>query len=219
MAIAKLQRCLERLYDVSVSHDVEDFLIHDAGLTRQFESSPSARAIPEKLLLQETEDGLDVALFLEQAVVERLRQDDPTERLHAGNLVDFLTALEGVSHFLYLVWSAHYERRVSLLELELQAEIDKFILAAMLFARARGGTVPAGLHQVLFDEAWLDPALDADLRERYRDANRYARRYCAWLQRRFMTRRREPGMMSELRRFYRLGHHEKLSRIRHQAPH
>jgi hypothetical protein len=219
MAIAKLQRCLERLYDVSVSHDVEDFLIHDAGLTRQLETSLSARAIPEKLLLHETEDGLDIALFLERELVERLRRDDPTERLHAGNLGDFLTALEGVSHFLYLVWSARYERRVSLLELELQAEIDKFILAAMLLARGRAGCVPAGLHQVLFDEVWLDPALDTDLRERYRDANRYARRYCAWLQRRFMTRRCEPGMMSELRRFYRLGHHDKLSRIRHQAPH
>jgi len=219
MAIAKLQRCLERLYDVSVGHDVEDFLTHDAILTRQLDNSPSARAIPEKLLLHETADGLDIALFLEKELVERLRHDDPTERLHAGNLGDFLTALEGVSHFLYLVWSAHYERRVSLLELELQAEIDKFILAAMLLARGKEGCVPAGLHPFLFDAASLDPALDADLRERYRDANSYARRYCAWLQRRFMTRRREPGMMSELRRFYRLGHHEKLSRIRHHAPH
>jgi hypothetical protein len=219
MAIAKLQRCLERLYDVSISHDVENFLIHDAALTNRIENNPAARAIPEKLLLHETGDGVDVALFLEQAVVERLRKDDPTERLHAGNLGDFLTALEGVSHFLYLAWSAAYERRVSLLELELQAEIDKFILAAMLLARGERGQVPAGLHAILFAEATLDPALDARLRERYRDANGYARRYCAWLQRRFMTRGREPGMLSELRRFYRLGHHDKLSRIRHQLPH
>lgn len=219
MAIAKLQRCLERLYDVRIGHDVEDFLIHDAGLARRLENNPAARAIPEKLLLHETEDCLDIALFLEPEVVERLRRDDPTERLHAGNLVDFLTALEGVSHFLYLVWSAGYDRRVSLLELELQAEIDKFILAATLLARGAGGHIPAGLHRLLFDESRLDPALDTGLRERYRDANAYARRYCGWLQRRFMAGRRETGMMSELRRFYRLGHHEKLFRIRHQSLH
>lgn len=219
MAIAKLQRCLERLYDVSISHDVEDFLIHDVRLTGRIENNPAARQIPEKLLLHETEDGIDMALFLEEALVERLRQDDPTERLHAGNLGDFLVALEGVSHFLYLAWSAAYERRVSLLELELQAEIDKFILAAMLLARGKGGSFPASLHRLLFDDALLDPKLDAGLRERYRDANAYARRYCVWLQRRFMTTGRAPGMMSELRRFYRLGHHEKLSSIRQRNPH
>lgn len=219
MAIAKLQRCLERLYDVSIGHDVEDFLVHDSGLARRLENNPAARTIPEKLLLHESADSIDIALFLELAVVERLRKDDPTERLHAGNLGDFLVALEGVSHFLYLAWSAHHERRVSLLELELQAEIDKFILAAMLLARDKGGIVSAGLHRALFDEALFDPALDAELRERYRHANRYARRYCAWLQRRFMARRHDPGMMSELRRFYRLGHHGKLARIRHETRH
>ena len=219
MAIAKLQRCLEQLYDVSISHDVEDFLIQDAELASHIEASPTARQIPEKLLLHETEDGIDMALFLEKTLVERLRQDDPTERLHAGNLGDFLTALEGVSHFLYVAWRAAYERPVSLLELELQAEIDKFILSALLLARAHDGRVPAELHRVLFDDTLLDPTMETGLRDRYRDANAYARRYCAWLQRQFMTRRREPGMMSELRRFYRLGHHDKLSRIRHGLSH
>jgi hypothetical protein len=219
MAIAKLQRCLERLYDVTIGHDVEDFLVHDGDLTRGLGNNPAARAIPEKLLLHETEDSIDIALFLEQAVVDRLRRDDPTERLHAGNISDFMTALEGVSHFLYLTWNARYDRNVSLLELELQAEIDKFILAAMLLARTEGGCVPAGLHPWLFDEASLDPKLDAGTRERYRDANAYARRYCGWLQKQYMSPRRNPGMMSELRRFYRLGHHEKLSRIRHDLRH
>jgi len=219
MALAKLQRHLEKLYDVSVGHDVEDFLIHDAGLSRRLENNPAARVIPEKLLVHETDESLDIALFLEKELVERLRQDDPTERLHAGNLADFLTALEGVSHFLYLVWSAGYDRRVSLFELELQAEIDKFILAAILLARDENGRVPPELHRILFDEALLDPGIDAELYERYRTANAYARRYCGWLQRRFMTDRHEAGMMSELRRFYRLGQHEKMSRIRHNSMH
>lgn len=219
MALAKLQRHLERLYDVEVGEDVEDYLIHDVGLSRRLENNPAARAIPERLLVHETEDSLDVALFLEKELVERLRRDDPTERLHAGNLADFLTALEGVSHFLYLVWSARYDRCISLLELELQAEIDKFILAAMLLARDENGRVPAGLHRMLFDEALLDPELDAGLHERYRTANSYARRYCGWLQRQFMSRHSVPGMMSELRRFYRLDHHGKLSRIRRDTRH
>lgn len=219
MAIAKLQRQLERLYDVSAGHDVEDFLIHDAALATRLENNPAARTIPEKLLLHETGDGVDVALYLEQALVSRLREDDPTERLHAGNLADFLIAVEGVSHFLYLVWSATHDRRVSLLELELQAEVDKFMLSALLIAHADHGRVPAGLHRLLFDAPAFDPQLDAELATRYRVANDYARRYCAWVQQRYMARRGEGGMMSELRRFYRLSHHDKLSRIRYGTQH
>ncbi len=228
MALARLQRHLERLYDVSAGHDVEDYLIHDAALAGRLEERTALRAVPEKLLVRETAEGMDVALYLDRSVLERLRRDDPTERLHAGNLPDFLLALEGVSHFLCLTWSARHARSVSLLELELQAEIDKFMVAALLIARAAGGRVPAGLHRLLFDEAALDPGLDGELRERYRAANAYARRYCRWLQRRFMAGARQrgqpgqpgqPGMMSELRRFYRLSHHAKLARIRHDTLH
>lgn len=219
MALAKLQRQLERLYDVTVGHDVEDFLIHDPALAARLDAGPAARTVPEKLLVRETGDGVDVALYLEKDLLERLQRDDPTEHLHAGNLADFLTALEGVSHFLYLVWSARHERSVSLLELELQAEIDKFMLAAFLTARAAGGRVPAGLHRLLFDAPVFDPALTAELAERYRAANAYARRYCGWLQRRYLARRGDRELMSELRRFYRLGHHGKLARICHGTRH
>jgi len=219
MALARLQRHLERLYDVSVGHDVENFVIHDAELAGRLENSPVPRAAPEKLLLHETEDSVDVALYLDRTLVERLRRDDPSERLHAGNLPDFLTALEGISHFLYLTWSVRHERAVSLLELELQAEIDKFILAALLLARDRDGRVPATLHPMLFEAPVFDPALSDELRQRYRAANDYARRYCGWLQRRYMAGGRKSGMMSELRRFYRLGYHGKLAYIRHETRH
>lgn len=219
MALALLQRQLERLYDVSVGHDVEDFVIHDAELAGRLENSLVPRPAPEKLLLHETDDSVDLALYLDRTLVERLRRDDPSVCLHAGNLSDFLTALEGVSHFLYLTWSVRHERTVSLLELELQAEIDKFILAALLLARERDGRVPAVLHSMLFEAPVFDPALSDELRERYRAANDYARRYCGWLQRRYMAGGRKSGMMSELRRFYRLGHHGKLAYIRHETRH
>lgn len=219
MALARLQQNLERLYDVSVGRNVEDFLVHDPALVRRIENNPAARDIPEKLLLRETEDNLDIALYLEKELVERLQADDPTERLHTGNLADFLTALEGVSHFLCVVWSATHERSVSLLELELQAEIDKFILSALLIARHANGRVPSGLHRLLFDEAAFDPVLDDFLAARYQAANHYARRYCAWLQKHFLAAPQRPGMMHELRRFYRLGHHGKLARIRHDVRH
>ena len=69
---------------------------------------------------------------------------DPLEALDEGNLADYCTALEGVSHFHYLVWSLARGRNVSLLELELQAEVDKYASAVALLTRQRAGRFPGG---------------------------------------------------------------------------
>lgn len=212
MQLQALQSHLESLYDVAAGHAVDDFLIHDRALVRRFEDDPAARDIPEKLLVCQQGEDLDVALYLETPVLERLARDNPLTLLHGGNLEDFLTVLEGVSHFLYLVWNARYARPVSLLDLELQAEVDKFVVACALFVRQRGH-VPANLHRLLFDDVVFDEALDATARARYRCANDGARRYCAWLRQRFSEPGPPPAMLSELRRFYRLTHHDKLRRI------
>lgn len=214
MQLQALQSHLESLYDVAAGHAVDNFLIHDQAVVHRLEDNPAARDIPEKLLVCQHGQDLDVALYLEASVLERLAQDDPLTRLHGGNLEDFLTALEGVSHFLYLVWNARYARPVSLLELELQAEVDKFVMTGALFVEQLG-CIPANLHRLLFDEAVFDEALDDVTRTRYRRANEAARRYCAWLRRRFPESVAPHALLSELRRFYRLTHHDKLRRIPH----
>ncbi len=87
---------------------------------------------------------LALSLYLDPALLRRLEAADPLERLHGGNVADCLTALEGVSHFLYLVWNASHDRAVSLLELEMQAEVDKFIVSHWLLRRQVPGHFPAG---------------------------------------------------------------------------
>ena len=47
----------------------------------------------------------------------------------------FCLALEGVSHFLYLIWNASFDRSVTLLEMELQAEIDKFVMLGIFLEK------------------------------------------------------------------------------------
>jgi hypothetical protein len=97
--------------------------------------SPSASAAAalrdsntdEQLLVRDEGGAAAVGLFLDPQLLERLALANPLEALHAGNLADYWTALEGVSHFIYLAWNAGHDRGVSLLELELQAEIDKYV--------------------------------------------------------------------------------------------
>jgi hypothetical protein len=213
MPLRRLQRRLEQLYEIEVGHDVDDFLTTDVELVRRLDAGPAARDIPEKLLLRQCGEEVEVSLYLDAALLARLGEDDPSERLHDGNLGDFCTALEGVSHFLYVAWNTRYDRPVSLLELELQAEVDKFMLAALLYTGQAEGWVPRALHRRLFFGCAFDAALSAEERVRYWRANDYAARYCEGFLRHLGDRGGHHRLTNELRRFYRLGQKGKIHRI------
>ena len=214
--LQRLQSLLTELYDAPVEHDVADFLLTDPQRAAQLQDLPAPPATDEQLLIAETDDGLAVTLYLHPAVLGRLALRCPLQALDAGNLQDYCTALEGVSHFHYLSWSAGCERRVSLLELELQAEVDKYASALSLLLAQREGRFPADLFHRLFEGVrWL-PHLGGDERRRYEEAHRFAARFCRRLEDRFLRRRqaKPAAMLTELRSFYRLGRHAKL---RHAA--
>ena len=113
-----------------------------------------------------------------------------------------------MSHFVYLAWNARRRRQVSALELELQAEIDKYVTCLLMLWPDVGGLRPR-----LFDAFRLDPECDAGERERYLVANSNARAYAARLDARYLARGKLFDMIDELRWFYRLGASEKLSYI------
>jgi hypothetical protein len=213
MELNALQQQLEILYDVRGIHQVEDFLLTDRGLAATAARGSALPDTPEALLIRQDRDNLDVSLFLEAELVERLRADSPAQTLHDGNLDDFLTAVEGVSHFLYLIWNARVGRSITQLEMELQAEVDKFVTASLWILRQYGRHALAELHPALFRRFRLRGDMSAERRRRYDHANRLASRYCAALQPVGSgTSGHHP--LAELRRFYRMPQYRKIHHIR-----
>jgi hypothetical protein len=212
MVLRGLQSLLERLYDVDVDYDVYDFLVTDRRDLRGAAPGNDARASEEELLLAETPDGAGVALYLDPSVLRRLEGADPAFALTENNLADYCTALEGVSHFVYTTWRLDRDSPVSLLELETQAEVDKYAVTVFLLADQQGGGYPAQVHARLFDRVSFDARLEPDQYDRYRTAHRSAAHYCRRLERRFVNRgeAQVEGLVRELRRFYRLGSAAKL---------
>ena len=147
---------------------------------------------------------------------EVLRRGDacPLHALDERNLADYCTALE-VSHFHYVVWNADSTREISLLELELQAEVDKYASALSLLLAQREGRFPAELFHRLFEGVRFLPQLAEAERARYEEAHRYAARFCRRLGA-LSACSADPAeaLLAELRRFYRLGSQSKL---RHAA--
>jgi len=212
MVLRGLQSLLERLYDVDVDHDVYDFLVTDRRHLRGATPGNDARASEEELLLAETPDGAGVALYLDPSLLRRLEGADPVGALTENNLADYCTALEGVSHFVYSAWRLERDSPVSLLELETQAEVDKYAVTVFLLADQQGGGYPAQVHARLFDRVSFDARLEPDQYHRYRTAHRSAAHYCRRLERRFVNRgeAQVEALLRELRRFYRLGSTAKL---------
>lgn len=212
MLLVALQRELERIYEIQAQRAVQDFLITDRDAISQF-----AGALPgdtdEALYWVENEEGAALSLFIDESVLNRLAKDDPRDALHDGNLADFCIALEGVSHFTYLAWRASHDQSVSELELEVQAEVDKFVTSAMLFGRQCAGQIPRNLNERLFRGASYLPGLARERRVRYERANDYAGRFCEGLERRYMRGCEGNAMTRELRRFYRLNQRQKLHHI------
>ncbi len=215
MVLQRMQALLERLYDAPVEHRIDDFLVTDRTQLERLVGPEAQQAIDEQVFVVQEEDGVRVGVFIDPAVLERLQCSDPLHSLEEDNLRDYCTALEGVSHFHYLMWSLSRSRAVSLLELELQAEVDKYASAVALLTRQREGRFPDGLHARLFHAVSFLPALDEPARRRYEEANRHAARYCRSLEQRFLrARRMRPELwVAELRRFFRCGHQEKIRQL------
>jgi hypothetical protein len=219
MLLSELQELIGGIYDVRIAHDVYDFLVTDRG---QLPAAARGGTAEEELLVaQPLAEGDEVALslYLDPALLERLARADPLVRLHAGNVADWWTVLEGVSHFLYVAWNAGHDKPVSLLELEMQAEIDKYVASYWLLRRQSPGHFPGQLRHLLFERTRIDPRA-GERTGLYREASRYADRFCARLEQRLVraeTRRSagslEQSVLPELRRFYRLTHARKRDLI------
>jgi hypothetical protein len=219
MRLNAVQTWLESIYGLHLEHKVEDFLVTDPKIARELDGSPNPRDIREKLLVSQSDDEVGIALYLDAGIVSTLESAWARGELWLESLAEFLLALEGVSHFVCLVWNAGRERGVSLLELEMQAEIDKFVLTALLLAGLPGRFEPSGLRRWLFDAPLFDPALEETQKVRYEEANRFAGKYCHYLERRhWRGDTRTPGrpLFGELRRFYRLSQADKISLIHHR---
>jgi hypothetical protein len=179
-----MQAALERAYRLDRVADVGDF-VADAGEGER-----------ETVLLREADGVLELSVQL------------PTLGDPAG-LDGVCQIIEGVSHFVYLVERARSQRTTTQLELEVQAEVDKWLLLAAS-TRSFDEGASAQLRESLFEHVRFAQDATSELGERYRVANDAAHAFVRRLERRYVRGREFAGMRSELRRFFQQGQEEKL---------
>lgn len=207
--LTDLQGALQRRYDVTVPYCVSQFVSHDSNHLDQLTGVSSDT--PEMLLFQQNGDNLDITLFLDNKLLQHIDDKRFRRDWNGSQFDNCCIVLEGVSHFLYLVWNAHYDRQVRLLDVELQAEIDKFVFTSMDTNKA---ACSHDLIERLFSNVRFRKDLSPDLHKRYQQANQMARVYCEWLSNNFALQMPNRNLTAELARFYRLSGTAKQSYIR-----
>lgn len=213
--LAKLQQQLTDIYQVDGGQDVRDYLITDPMLAKYIGQDAMLANTDETLLISQDDDGMAMSLFLDAEMLNRLETASPLDCLRAEQLDDFWKVLEGISHFNCVAWKTAEDRTVTLLELELQGEIDKFVSTTLLAMQQTESELLNGLHGWLFDEVSFHDGLNDEQLERYRSANDYASRFCHHLRTQLIEN--DQLALTELRQFYRLQLSDKISHIRSKA--
>jgi hypothetical protein len=202
----QVQRRLEAFYALDPEAPVTDYLVAPGEVAHL----PGGGS---RMLVAQEGDEVSVGVVLDETIGRHLEKSDPRERLDSSNLGAFSTLTEEVSHFLYLLFRARNRRQVTQLELELQAEVDKYLTALFFLGLQNEGAVSTRLRQLLFSRYRLAEGLSAESAERYHEASRLANRYCGWLEAQYLRSRRLPDLAGDARRFWRLGQREKLETI------
>lgn len=174
------------------------------------ESSPPVDAFVR------TTEGREVLLVREQGGELEIALELPAHALSGRPSFDALCQLvEGVSHFVLVVERARRGLPTTQLELELQAEVDKFVtlLAATRAPEAtpRRAERSSRLRERLFREGEFLHPRGTELGDRYRLATDLAARFSEQLERRFVRSGRLREMRAVLRRFHAAGQADKLT--------
>jgi hypothetical protein len=182
-----LQNWIERTYRLEGEEDLSPYLIGKRELKRFLKPGDPFREAEEVVLFTESGGEYFLGLYLE---------------LQGSRLHRLLTKLEGVSHLRLMLHRLRSGEILSRLELELQAEVDKFV-----FLRLQKPAEDPAFH--LRRKAGL-PGLSAEQQRLYGDSLKLANRYCGKLEREFLATRSRDGLLRELREFYRMNHWRKL---------
>lgn len=203
-----IQQDLQRLYDIDHRLEIGDFVCDEAA-ARLVVGDAVERG--EVVWVREHNDEIALGLFIAPDALSALLQLANHMHWRQEAFWAWSLATEGVSHLLYLHYKACAGESVSLLELELQAEIDKYVLGLMhgpddtaLVHRS------AALRQQLFENTQYLDAPNTEAGVRYRLASRAAAMYTLALERECLARSALGAFAASLRRFYRLGGNAKL---------
>lgn len=211
-AIQTIDSALKRFYRLENAMPAEQFLVHSASPNMLAVGSPLGNGALVIVDGSPTAGDLEVGIFFDKTVRATLQGFERWPRAEWTHVQTqaFSVAVEEVSHFNYLVERATRDQRVSQFEMELQGEVDRFVMAFLAERHQRKAPSFEELFARFFENFRWDDGLSVDRRTRYEDAHRMAKSLLARLRPAFKNHREWSNLVAELRRFYAASTPEKI---------
>lgn len=203
--INRIQKQIEDIYKIRTYVRVEDYLITKETcetMLRKASGVTCSRGSKGFVFLCQAKDELNLAVYLDKDVLSTLFK--PSCLIYK-ELTNFFIAIEEISHFVYAVWNALRDRQITRFEMELQAEVDKYITSLLYYKNLKDN--------IFYNFSYHD-TLSSEEIKRYRRANRIAFKYCNFLETEFIKNNYFSRLIRDIRTFYRLTHGSKVDYVR-----
>ena len=215
--IKELQKKIEKTYalDTGITN-IEQYIIGDKGY-EEFYAKEEIRTVVNshsgaKVLLRNAGDTLKVSIYYPDALIRELEDNDPRLGIHDENIDLCASFVEELDHFLFIAQNYKSNRPFSLLELELQANVTKYLVLKYFIALQS-----RSLKLSKFDREYIRHHLfykrqfdveDTTERKRYEDAGKFGMMYTEQIDRLSHEER-----LRDLRRFSRMTCPSKIKHI------
>ena len=184
--IKELQRKIEKTYALNTGiTNIEQYIIGDKGY-EEFYAKEKIRMVVNshsgaKVLIRDAGETLKVSIYYPDELIRELESNDPRLSLHDGNVDLCASFVEELDHFLFIAQNYKQNRPFSLLELELQANVTKYLVLKYFIALQN-----KSIKLSKFDKEYIRYHLfykrkydieDTSERKRYEDAVKFGMMY------------------------------------------
>jgi hypothetical protein len=179
-----VQGLLTRTYALTATlEDIGRYVVGDEGLRRFYTSVPHEVRSPDgsgaRLLVRERDGAVSASIYYPDAMIRALEEHPPQRGLGDANVDAFAVLVEELDHLLVTAERADAGRAISMLELELHANVSKYlVLGRFLAGRGRRLDDRGRIwlrHHLFHKRVYEDD--DPSVRRRYDEAARLALRF------------------------------------------
>jgi len=179
-----LQKKIEEIYRLNRCPEVNQYLLSP----KEFKKFSKTSDNPQVIYVDEGNDAT-LGVYFGKRIFKRIKN-----KVKIFTLQDFCVMTEEISHFIYLVWSKSNGKKITLLDLEIQAEVDKYLLATSFFSSKND------VFSNIFGRFMLRKNLGKEEQSRYIEATRLGKKLAATWRKRKISNKEKMGW---LRHFYR----------------
>lgn len=205
----QIERAIKKLYRLDHPYRAQDFL---AGSEPPFQKQAANSNREGMVVFSNQWNDFQISIVLSPRVQKHLKHfkqwEQPWRREYLNS---FSVAVEELSHFHYLIYRAIRKVPSSLLELELQGEIDRFVIAFFTLSRDQPAEkVFDFLLRSFFEEFKFSSDLTTEQKQRYQRCNDLAFQFIKNLKPKFLAKDKKK-LLQILRKTFEKAHHDKIA--------